>query len=125
MLFTSPKTFARGSMMTIDFGGATGQPFTNESTTYDLEGWVMQGYIYCTINGDIAEYCERTGDIVNLKLPKSNSIDGVLANVEYELIIGFRGNDDSSTTRDGWQIGLAGDYIFGAQITDGTNLVST
>lgn len=113
MLFTSPKTFARGSMMTVDFGGATLQPFTAE-TVYDLEGWIMQGYIYCSINGDIAEYCERTGNTVNLKLPKSNSIDGVLANVEYELIIGFRGNDDSSSTRDGWEIGLAGDYILSA-----------
>ena len=56
MLFTSPFTFAKGSTMTVDFGGAVYQP-TSIETVYDLDGWVMQGYLYCTINGDIAEDC--------------------------------------------------------------------
>jgi len=42
--------------MTVDFGGAVYQP-TSIETVYDLDGWVMQGYLYCTINGDIAEDC--------------------------------------------------------------------
>lgn len=104
MKFTSPTAFAKGSVMTVDFDGAVGQP-TSTETVYDLDGLIMKGYLYCTINGDIAEDCIISGSTVTLLLPKSNAIDGVSANIEYLLIIGYRGNDDSSTTRDGFLIG--------------------
>lgn len=115
MKFTSPITFPKGSTMTVDFGGGVSQP-TIIDTIYDIDNWVMRGYLYCTINGDIAEDCTIAGQTVSLLLPKSNAIDGVLANIEYILIIGYRGNDDSTTTRDGFSINLPDTYILSASI---------
>lgn len=40
MKFTSPIAFAKGSTMTVDFGGAVSKPFMYD-TLYDLDGWVM------------------------------------------------------------------------------------
>lgn len=85
----------------------------------------MKGYLYCTIDGDICEDCKINGNVVTLYLPKSNKIDGVVANLQYLLIIGYRGNDDSSSTRDGFGISKAGTYILSASINNGGSSVST
>lgn len=65
MLFISPISFAKGSTMTVDFGGAVSQPTMTE-LFYDLDSWQMRGYLYCTINGDIAEDCTISGQVVTL-----------------------------------------------------------
>ncbi|KAL4501728.1 hypothetical protein ABPG72_018779 [Tetrahymena utriculariae] len=123
MYFESPLPFAKGSTMTVDLGGGVSQPFTIEKV-YDVDDLVMQGYLYCTIDGDICEDCTISGDIITLLLPKSLKLDGIIANKQYLLSIGYRGNDDSSTTRDGFQINQAGTYILSVDISDGANKVS-
>lgn len=39
--------------------------------------------------------------------------------------MGYKGNDDSSSTRDGFLIGKAGDYILSASIVGGGKTAST
>ncbi|KAL4449717.1 hypothetical protein ABPG74_008090 [Tetrahymena malaccensis] len=126
MQFISPQSFNSGtSTLTIDFGGGINQPTLLDSTIYNFNFQTMQGYLYCTLNGEIAENCTINQQVVTMIIPFTSTINGIQQGIQYSLQMGFRGNDDSTTTRDGFGMNQAGTYILSASITDGTNTVST
>ncbi|EWS71333.1 hypothetical protein TTHERM_000331066 (macronuclear) [Tetrahymena thermophila SB210] len=126
MQFTSPISFNSGtSTLTINFGGGIYQPTQVDNTIYNFNFQTMTGYLYCTLNGEIAENCTINQQVVTMTIPFTSTINGIQANIQYNLQMGFRGNDDSTSTRDGFAMSQAGTYILSASITDGSNTVST
>ena len=52
-------------------------------------------------------------------------MNGIVKDQVHTLKIGYRGNDDGATTRDGFEIAKADTYILNFEISDGVNKAET